>query len=330
MSDGEIFPLSITDLAGTTLDLGSVRENETVATLRRRVADLWGVAVERVDLLHNSGALADVDHHRVVRDVFTVHDTLLAARQPCRARATDYPSQILRGGGFFEVCHVSFPAPKDININMMPFIFGDESSLPEECRGYWEMTQRCRPKYFGSSEDGKVCFLTIHEGMVEKGLSQRRPGVHVERSEVEVKGWPSDRHIAWGGGAPDNWEGGLYIASSVDSSTKIWSATVTPEIVGDLGSVQHIEDLLVWRHARVDDRSYSARVRRLRGIRLSTILPARDKRCDTLVRGAFHAQSSGYRSRSRDHPDRVSQQVWLFRGLTGISGFWHVPPVMQE
>lgn len=245
MSDGEIFPLSITDLAGTTLDLGSVRENDTVATVRRRVADLWGVAVERVDLLHNSGALADADHHRVVRDVFTVDDTLLAARQPCRARPTDYPSHILSGCGFVEVCHVSFPAPKDININMMPFIFGDESSLPEECRGYWEMTQRCRPRgYYRSSEDGKVCFLTIQEGMVEKGLSQRRPGVHVERSEVEVKGWRDDRFIHWGGGGRDQWEGGLYVASSVDSSTKIWNATVTPEIVGDLGSVQHIEDLL--------------------------------------------------------------------------------------
>ena len=189
--------MSITDLAGTTLDLGSVRENDTITTVRRRVADLWGVAVERVDLLHNSGALADADHHRVVRDVFTVDDTLLAARQPCRARPTDYESHILRGCGFFKVCHVSFPAPKDININMMPFIFGDESSLPEECRGYWEMTQRCRPHgYYRSSEDGKVCFLTIQEGMVEKGLSQRRPGVHVERSEVEVKGWRDDRLVS--------------------------------------------------------------------------------------------------------------------------------------
>merc|ERR1719410_2464405 len=70
-----------------------------------------------------------------------------------------------------------FPEPRDININMMPFIMGQKDSIPEAYQHYWPLIQQCLvPK----AEYGKVCYLTIQESPVAAGQSQRRPGVHIE------------------------------------------------------------------------------------------------------------------------------------------------------
>ena len=86
-----------------------------------------------------------------------------------------------------------FPPPKDININMMPFILSydfKDSKLPKYLEPYWKFIERCsRPEkekinsmWFNrdSSQLGKVCYLTIQESMVETLKSQRRPGLHVD------------------------------------------------------------------------------------------------------------------------------------------------------
>lgn len=113
---------------------------------------------------------------------------------------------------FKELSVVSFPKFKSININMMPFIFGDIESIPEEMRDYYDIINDC------NLENGSTCYLTITETMVEKSKTQRRGGIHVE----------SPLGIGWGGG----WGGisadaGVYMAST-DGRTEVWD-TMQPE-----------------------------------------------------------------------------------------------------
>ena len=87
-----------------------------------------------------------------------------------------------------------FPGASNININMMPFILERTFAncrLPENVRPYWDMIKACiRPEFAKAdhhmwsgghkTEVGKVCYLTIQESAVEKGASQRRPGLHTD------------------------------------------------------------------------------------------------------------------------------------------------------
>ena len=166
----------------------------------------------------------------------------------------------------------SFPKPSDININMMPFIVGEtfeSSKLPEFVRPYWPMIKACLdpemsrawhhmwPKDLIPSEVGKVNYLTIQESWVEPGTSQRRPGLHVDRpGEVKIKQDNSQtciegegssqpyRFHRWGAGCAhyipsqdmedDRFvlRGGIYLASSLPSSSRAWNCSVEPEAVG--------------------------------------------------------------------------------------------------
>ena len=73
---------------------------------------------------------------------------------------------------------LSFPKPNDIIINMMPFIMGDATSIPEEYVQYGSIIEACE---LPNEELGKVGYLTINESFVEKLNSQRRPGIHTEK-----------------------------------------------------------------------------------------------------------------------------------------------------
>ena len=90
-----------------------------------------------------------------------------------------------------------------ININMMPFIAEDtleDCKLPEYVEPYWSLIQAClNPEMERATwspwptdkiplERGRVNYLTIQEGWVEAGESQRRPGLHVDSpGEVKIK-----------------------------------------------------------------------------------------------------------------------------------------------
>jgi hypothetical protein len=71
---------------------------------------------------------------------------------------------------------VRFPPPTGIQINMLPFIIGDRTSLPEEFHGYWPVIMACNvdPSY-----SSKVGYLTVHESLVAPGKTQRRGGGRV-------------------------------------------------------------------------------------------------------------------------------------------------------
>ena len=69
--------------------------------------------------------------------------------------------------------HAEWPSAKGININMMPFVLGDPTTIPAEYRSYYSLLQMCP---LLDHQYGKVGYLTINEGHVEAGCTQRRPG----------------------------------------------------------------------------------------------------------------------------------------------------------
>ena len=89
---------------------------------------------------------------------------------------------------------VAFPSPKNIMVNMMPFVLGDPSTLPEELHGYLPLIDQC-----SELVPGEVAYLTVNESVVRAGASQRRPGIHTEGTSILCWG-----EGGWGGG----WGGG--------------------------------------------------------------------------------------------------------------------------
>jgi hypothetical protein len=111
---------------------------------------------------------------------------------------------------------VKFPKPRDININMMPFVRRDEESVPEDYRHYWEIIDLCDSGmgalYKKGYDDGEIAYLTIQESLVSANESQRRPGIHTDCSGVMLN--PASHEtmkIGWGIGEhkEDYFSGGM-------------------------------------------------------------------------------------------------------------------------
>ncbi|KAL3936868.1 MAG: hypothetical protein SGBAC_007906, partial [Bacillariaceae sp.] len=73
--------------------------------------------------------------------------------------------------------YVSFPEPANRNINMLPFIFGSNESLPDDLQCYHSLIEQCP---YMRNEIGKVGYLTVHESYVGATMAQRREGLHIE------------------------------------------------------------------------------------------------------------------------------------------------------
>lgn len=184
----------------------------------------WGNPVLRVVLLGTSDPGSPLHLLRGQRDILKIifddladlwRTHIVYPEAPVRHEVGCwklYPSQ-----PFARLGAVEFPKPTDIQINMMPFIYGRKASLPKELWPYWPMIlNNC---YCQQLQD-KVCYLTIHESLVKAGESQRRPGLHTDSpGELRVGGHGRDywTHIAWGGEA-----GGIYMASNVANSCAVW------------------------------------------------------------------------------------------------------------
>ena len=150
---------------------------------------------------------------------------------------------------------VQFPKPADININMMPFVMErrfEKTKLPENLRFYWKsVIKHC----IVDSEVGKIGYLTIDERYVDEGLSHRRPGIHTESPGVTMlkggRGIVDPTYFSWGGGRLSvDFEGGIYMASNVENSCRVWNCQIQrPEvdsldIVGKHGDVEHLREWL--------------------------------------------------------------------------------------
>lgn len=148
---------------------------------------------------------------------------------------------------------ITFPRPNNRNVNMMPFIYGDPESLPEDLRCYSHCIGACT---ISISEKGKVFYLTVHESCVKADRTQRREGLHIEAPGVfplsgqNAPEFSPGREHHWGGGhfyGPDHYEGGIYFASSVGNTSRIYDAIVDksiPGIVDAHGSCEHLRPLI--------------------------------------------------------------------------------------
>ena len=172
-----------------------------------------------------------------------------------------------------EKARLHFPEPRDIDINMMPFRLTrgfKNSRLPGECKGYWDMIRMCTG--FDNEQIGKVCYLTIQEGWVEKGECQRRQGIHTEApGNVRFQDGNEETDCGKGGGMSEveedydnygaagfSWgwgnskaekkfviEGGIFMASNVDNSCRIWNCEITDnDVIGQHGDIEHLRNFL--------------------------------------------------------------------------------------
>lgn len=130
-----------------------------------------------------------------------------------------------------ELQPVTFPEPTDININMMPFVMGNPFSIPKEFGGYLPLIEACDLE---QEQIGKVGYLSISESLVSAGTAQRRPGIHTEKHPG----------IDWGGGwgrgsVSDRRRDGIYMASNVPDSCRVWNLEVAPGAMGDCEHLRH-------------------------------------------------------------------------------------------
>lgn len=124
---------------------------------------------------------------------------------------------------------IEFPQFLGIKCNMMPFIQGDSSSLPELYKSYSKIIEK---HYL---EKGEVGYLTIDESYVESGKTQRgynsagiQRNVHIEVGRDE-----SFNHWGGGNGGGGGLWGGKYntileedtmvlIANSISDTCRVW------------------------------------------------------------------------------------------------------------
>jgi len=189
---------------------------------------------------------------------------ITVTRTACAVRPAEYAAYLTRYNddlalypngrmgkkkAFVRVDTIDFPASTGISINMMPFVIGYKTTLPEEYRQYWPMIVACKGL---RQEEGHIGYLTIHESTVSAGSSQRRPGLHVETPGVIMtNGGETAMSVLahWGGGdTGDGYQllGGIYMASNVSKTTKVWNVQVKEPhlMVGDLGDIEHLRDEL--------------------------------------------------------------------------------------
>lgn len=140
---------------------------------------------------------------------------------------------------------MEFPVPKDININMMPFVVEPGySTIPSEYREYIPFIDICVEsiRTYSRRNTPLIYYLTIHECMVPASTSQRRPGLHTDAHSTESWGEGIPKGIGkwhpWGGGecgaehVPRS--GGIFMASTVAESTAVWDCQIkVPGLLGD-------------------------------------------------------------------------------------------------
>ena len=123
---------------------------------------------------------------------------------------------------------IQFPEFTGIKCTMMPFIQGDDSSLPTIYRTYSKIINE---NYL---EKGEIGFLTIHESFVEANTSQRGYNLKGSDRNVHIEVGRHEKINCWGDGGSSSW-GGKYktlleddtmvlIANSISDTCRVWDA----------------------------------------------------------------------------------------------------------
>lgn len=197
-----------------------------------------------------------------------------------RSGSLDYASKLItrRTWPDFAPVEELFPDPcSSGDVNMMPIdLLRLDSSLPAHLKQWRGLIQACPvvPCYSSPKTANKhIAYLTVQEGHVPAGSTQRRPGIHIERPLPLGRGravrepsamlrhrdeLPEDERafvdIRWGAGlcaATYSGRGrlpldGIYTASSVSGSCAVWPSLVRePYSVTDKhGGVEHLRPFL--------------------------------------------------------------------------------------
>jgi len=121
---------------------------------------------------------------------------------------------------------IQFPVFTGIKCNMMPFIQGDSSSVPEIYKPYAKIIND------NFLEKGELGFLTIHEAFVESGKSQRGFNDRGINRNVHIEVGRNEKENYWGGGG-SSWGGRLktllddntmaLIANSMSDTCRLWN-----------------------------------------------------------------------------------------------------------
>lgn len=128
-----------------------------------------------------------------------------------------------------------------IDINMMPFVLGDINTLPSYLHKYSYHINKSSANV-NYNLLGKVAYLTIQESFVEKGNTQRRPGLHTDATKILIKdqNFNTASTISWGGGP----YGGIIIWSDVPETTKIYNCIVKDEHIGEGGDLGYMREII--------------------------------------------------------------------------------------
>lgn len=123
---------------------------------------------------------------------------------------------------------IEFPEFTGVKCNMMPFIQGDSSSLPEIYQPYADIINA---NYL---EHGEIGFLTIDESFVDAGESQRGfsslgsdRNVHIEVGSLpdNKSGWGNSWNRSGNTLLEDNTM--VLIANSISDTCRVWDAHET-------------------------------------------------------------------------------------------------------
>mmetsp|Transcript_3591 Transcript_3591/g.4127 ORF Transcript_3591/g.4127 Transcript_3591/m.4127 type:complete len:378 (+) Transcript_3591:95-1228(+) len=149
---------------------------------------------------------------------------------------------------------IEFPDPAGRKITMMPFRFGDRSSIPDEFQAYYDCIEMCP---YPEETVGQVGYLTINEGFVKNGSYIQRKGLHIERPEIIEQQANGEESCAFSPAPentssehfeePDRYKGGIYICSNVKHANKVWDALVDKNAKGLVepdGGCEHLRKFI--------------------------------------------------------------------------------------
>ncbi|EQC33043.1 hypothetical protein SDRG_09563 [Saprolegnia diclina VS20] len=147
---------------------------------------------------------------------------------------------------------------RQLHVNMMPIYMDTYSALPPDVERYQQLILACVQE-LPYEERGRVGYLTVHEGYVDAGTSQRRGGLHIEAPNAKRGGFANANAgggavectvepIYWGDGScvENEISGGIFIASRVADACEVWNCTIRDkdEVVGPFGGIERLRGVL--------------------------------------------------------------------------------------
>lgn len=142
--------------------------------------------------------------------------------------------------------NAKFPLPTGLSCNMIPFVCSTQGcSLPSKYHGYLPMIMRCARLL--RAELGKVWYLTVYESPHDAAPKQQ----HVIHTDgILLKPATCLQRHVWhhsGFSVSGSFSGGIFYASNVSDSRKIWDVEIPrppDDALGHGCDLNHLRDVL--------------------------------------------------------------------------------------